>query len=411
MLGMQGALLLSTSVPERRSARLQRGLDLGSRTPRIVKLAGSELRDHRHICALVDGPGERDPALMAFVLEGLAEGDRAFVIVDPNERMAYLAALRTNGVEVDATMASRQLEVRTWTESYLRGGRFDRTTQLAFIRQALADGRDRGFPLTRLVATMEWSIDADVDGELLTYEARINELLRKRQDVVICAYDLNRHSARMIADVLGVHAVALVGGVLRTNPAPTRASARDRLVAAAADLFAANGIQATGVDAIIEAADVAKATFYRHFPSKDDLVVAWLRDPAARWLDGVRARVEAQGATGADAIPVLFETVADWLETGDYRGCPYLNTAAELMEPNHPARVVIRDFLQEVEDYLTEMLTQGGYEHPRMLASELQALLAGSITLAVARRSNASALSARDAAITLLATASRTKAA
>jgi hypothetical protein len=72
---------------------------------------------------------------------------------------------------------------------------------------------------------------------------------------------------------------------------------------------------------------------------------------------------------------------------------------------------VIREFLQEVEDYLTDKLTQGGYEHPRMLASELQALLAGSITLAVARRSNASALSARDAAITLLASAPRAKAA
>jgi AcrR family transcriptional regulator len=384
---------------------------LPARKPRTVRLAGLELRDHRHLCALVDGPAALDPALMAFVLEGLAEGDRALHIVDPKERTAHLAALRTNGVDVDATMASRQLEVRTWTESYLRGGRFDRTAQLAFIRQVLADGRDRGFPLTRLIATMEWTIGAEVDTELAIYEARVNELLRKAPDVLICAYDLNRHSARTIADVLGVHAVALVGGVLRTNPAPTRASARDRLVAAAADLFAANGIQATGVDAIIEAADVAKATFYRHFPSKDDLVVAWLRDPAARWLDGVRARVEARGATGADAIPVLFETVADWLETGDYRGCPYLNTAAELMEPNHSARVVIREFLQEVEDYLADKLAVGGYEHPRMLARELQALLAGSITLAVARRSNASALSARDAAITLLASAPRSAAA
>jgi AcrR family transcriptional regulator len=389
----------------------QRGLDLATRTPQTIRLAGSELRDHRHICALVDGPVERDPALMAFVLEGLAEGERAFHIVDPEGRTAYLAALQANGVDVDATMASQQLEVRTWMESYLRGGRFDRIAQLAFIRQALADGRNRGFPLTRLVATMEWSIDAGVDSELLIYEARINELLRRQPDVLICAYDLNRHSARTIADVLGVHAVALVDGVLRTNPAPTRASARDRLVAAAADLFAANGVQATGVDAIIEAADVAKATFYRHFPSKDDLVVAWLRDPAARWLDDVRARVEASGAQGADAIPVLFETVADWLETEDYRGCPYLNTAAELMEPNHPARVVIRDFLQEVEDYLADKLAAGGYAHPRMLAAELQALLAGSITLAVARRSNASALSARDAAIALLASAPRATAA
>ncbi|MEA2619425.1 MAG: hypothetical protein QOC97_198, partial [Chloroflexota bacterium] len=113
------------------------------------------------------------------------------------------------------------------------------------------------------------------------------------------------------------------------------------------------------------------------------------------------------GATGADAIPVLFEVVAEWLETEDYRGCPYLNTAAELMEPSHPARVVIREFLQEVEDYLTEKLTAGDYENPRMLASEIQTLLAGAITLAVARRSSASALTAREATIALLASAPR----
>jgi AcrR family transcriptional regulator len=378
---------------------------------RTAKLADTELRDHRHVCALVDGPIERDPALMAFVREGLADGDRSVHIVDPAERKAYLDELRAVGIDVDRTMASRQLDVRTWTDSYLRGGRFDRTAQLALIRQLLAEGRDRGFPRTRLLATMEWAIDAGVDPELITYEARINELLRKAPDVVICAYDLNRHSARMIADVLGVHAVALVGGVLRTNPAPTRASARERLIAAAADLFAANGIQATGVDAIIEAADVAKATFYRHFPSKDDLVVAWLRDPAARWLDRVRNQVDAHGAKGADVIPLVFEIVADWLETEDYRGCPYLNTAAELMEPSHPARVVIREFLQEVEDYLAEKLTAAGYENPRMLAAEIQTLLAGAITLAVARRSSASALTAREAAIGLLASAPRTAAA
>jgi AcrR family transcriptional regulator len=380
---------------------------LVTRAERTIRLAGSELRDQRHLCALVDGPIEQDSALMAFVLDGLNDGDRSFHIVDPAERTACLAALQANGVDVDSTLASGQLEIRTWIESYLRGGRFDRTTQIAFIRQALADGRNRGFPLTRLIATMEWTIGAAIDTELLIYEARVNELLRRVPDVVICAYDLNRHSARMIADVLGVHAVALVGDVVRMNPAPTRASARDRLVAAAGDLFAANGIQATGVDTIIQAADVAKATFYRHFPSKDDLVVAWLRDPAARWFDGLRARVQAQGAAGADAIPMLFEAVADWLEAGDYRGSPYLNAAAELKDADHPARAVIRESLQEVEDYLADELAASAYEDPRGLAAEIHTLLAGSIAIAVARRSNASALSAREAAIALLATAPR----
>jgi AcrR family transcriptional regulator len=195
--------------------------------------------------------------------------------------------------------------------------------------------------------------------------------------------------------------------VLRTTRSPARASARDRLLGAASKLFHEAGIQATGVDSLIEAAGVAKATFYRHFPSKDDLVVAWLRDPRTHWIDGVRAEAEAHGANAAEVIPLFFEAVADWLETGNYRGCPYLNTAAEIQDPRHPARLIIREHLQEVEDYLSGLVAAAGYRNPQLLGSELQTLVAGAISLAVARRSSAFALTAREAAIALLAGAER----
>jgi AcrR family transcriptional regulator len=315
--------------------------------------------------------------------------------------------LRTGGIDVSAAVASHQLEVLSWADAYLRGGRFDRTAQLARIRQALAEGPGLGYRVTRLVGNMDWAVDAETVDDLLVYEARLEELLRSLPDVVICTYDLNRHSARTIAEVLGVHAAAVVGGVLRASGGPPPASARDRLIAAASRLFHENGIQATGVDTLIATAGVAKATFYRHFPSKDDLVVAWLRDTRTRWFEGVRGQVEGQHAESSEAIPLLFEAVGEWLEAGNYRGCPYLNVGAEITDPTHPIRLVVRDYLQEIEDYLDSMIAAAGYRHSRILATEVQTLLAGAISLGVARRSGAAMVSARDAAMALLAGAER----
>ncbi|MDP9483124.1 MAG: TetR/AcrR family transcriptional regulator, partial [Chloroflexota bacterium] len=172
-------------------------------------------------------------------------------------------------------------------------------------------------------------------------------------------------------------------------------------------LFYERGIQTTGVEAIINAAGVAKATFYRHFPSKDDLVVAWLRDRPTRWFERVEAAVEALDAEPAEKIPLFFDGVADWLETEGFRGCPYLNTGAEITEPTHPARLIAREALKEVEDYLHDLVSAAGYREPRTLAAALQTLLAGSISLGVARRSRASVKTARDAAASLLSRAER----
>ena len=376
-------------------------------SPRTIRLAGEDLHDHRHVCALVDGLAGADELLLPFIIDGLAEGDRVVHILDPELRDAHLSHLRESGIDVDAAMASNQLDVRPWTDAYLRGGRFDRSAQLAYVRETLAEGPRLGFPLTRLIGSTEWAIESESMPELLSYEARLDVLLRNVPDFVICTYDMHRHSAQTIAEVLGIHPVSIVGGVVRASRSQVPEPARERILGAASRLFHDVGILATGVDSLIEAAGVAKATFYRHFPSKDDLVVAWLRDPRTRWLDRVAAQAEAHGAAGQKLIPLFFEALAEWLETEGYRGCPYLNTSVEITDPTHPARLVVREYLQEIEDYLTELVRRAGYRDSRMLAVQLQALVAGSISLAVARRSGAFALTAREAAISLLRNAER----
>jgi AcrR family transcriptional regulator len=182
-----------------------------------------------------------------------------------------------------------------------------------------------------------------------------------------------------------------------TGPDP-----RDRILAAASVLFTRQGIARTGVDSLIARAGVAKATFYRHFPAKEDLVVTWLRDPRTRWFDRVRTLADSEIAKPADRIPALFEAAAQWLEAGDYRGCPYLNTVVELVDPNRPPGRAIREYLAEIGAYIEQQVALAGHPEPARMGRELHTLLAGSIALGVANRTSAHALAGRDAAVKLL---------
>lgn len=113
-------------------------------------------------------------------------------------------------------------------------------------------------------------------------------------------------------------------------------------------------------------------------------------------------RAEERAESPREVVPAFFDAVAEWLETEDYRGCPYLNTAVEIGDATHPALDVVRDYLSEVEVYLRSVLAAMGRKDAAELAPQVQALLAGAITLSVARRTTAPAISARAAAIRLI---------
>jgi AcrR family transcriptional regulator len=256
---------------------------------------------------------------------------------------------------------------------------------------------------------MSWTLSAPHgSARLAEYEARVDDFLRRRPEVVVCIYDLGRHPAGTVADVLAHHPMTLVGGALRpASGLRPPSSSRGRILTAASELFPGSGVGSTGVDAIIKSAGVAKATFYRQFPSKDDLIVAWLEDSRTRWFDGVRAHAEARTTRPTEIVAFLFEAVAEWLEADGFRGCPYLNTAVELSDAAHPARPIIRHYYEEIEAYLGSLAEAAGLAEPAMVASELLALLAGAISLSVARRTSVFAISARQAAERLVAVAER----
>ena len=368
---------------------------------RGARMADAELGRHRHVCGLFQGPNDAEGVLLPFVLEGLAHGNR--VVHAVKDRDSYLEGLARR-IDVSAALESGQLEIRTWDETYLLDGEFSSRRMLALVRHLFREGPSLGFTGTRLIGEMEWALSgAPGADELVDYEAGLDAILARPGAWALCAYDVERHPADRLAEVVAAHQAAVVGGRLGATDAVAPSSTpRQRVLAAASLLFAENGVARTGVDTLIDAAGVAKATFYRHFPSKDALVVAWLKDPRTRWFDGIRAQVESEATAPGDVIPLLFEAVAEWLEDGDFVGCPYLNTAIEVSGTAHPASEPSRSYLAEIGQYLTDSLDRAGHPDAGRLGLEVHALLSGAISLGVANRSSAHVLAARDAAVQLI---------
>lgn len=382
------------AVPHGRALR-DRGL-----TP--VRICGAALGQRRHLCGLFNGPDDTYATLLPFIVDGLRQGQHAGHLVAPATRAAHLERLAGAGIDVRNALATGQLEVRTWDQSYLRGGRFDPVGMLLFIQQSLAQARARGYAISRLIGFMGWTVAgaARVD-EIAGYEAELDTFMRGKADSLVCAYDLSQHPASLIVEVQAAHPLAVVNGTLMPTAA-AELSPRDRILDAASHLFSRQGIRATGVDTLIDAAGVAKATFYRYFPSKDDLVLAWLADARTRWLDRVRRRADEIASPRDATIPAFFDAVAEWLEAEDWRGCAYLNSAAELVDEAHPAHAVIRAYLAEVRAYFADVLRSEPRRRAETLAAQVHVLLSGAISLAVAHRTSAPALEAREAVVRLL---------
>ena len=151
-----------------------------------IMFAGARLTDQRHVCAFFDSEDEWYRVLTPFIRDGFTANDKSFHIVDPASRSAHLERLRRDGMPVDAALERGSLEVRVWQEAYLIGGHFDQERMLALIESVLRGGQTQGFPLTRLVAQMEWALE-DLPGveDLVEYETRLNYVLPRYRDPVI----------------------------------------------------------------------------------------------------------------------------------------------------------------------------------------------------------------------------------
>jgi AcrR family transcriptional regulator len=179
---------------------------------------------------------------------------------------------------------------------------------------------------------------------------------------------------------------------------------RRHLLEVAERLFYAHGYRAVGVDRLIAEADVAKATFYRHFPTKDDLVVAVLDARDSRWRQELAEQLVARAPDPRDRPLAVFDVLAEQFASDGFRGCAFLNTMVEVASRSHPAHAAAQRHKQHLTDDLEGLLREAFVPSPAELAPQLLLLIDGAIVTAVREGSPQAALRARALAEMLLAT-------
>ena len=169
----------------------------------------------------------------------------------------------------------------------------------------------------------------------------------------------------------------------RSNPLPPETTdVRERILGVASELFYKNGVRAVGVDLVVERAAVAKSSLYRHFRTKDDLIVAFLvREDVDFW--GTWDQVAAENAGDALAeLEAHLRWIGERLGRADYRGCPQINVAAEFAEQDHPAREVARKHMQALRSRLATIAQRLKAKAPDTLAAQLAVLVNGAFVSA-----------------------------
>lgn len=182
-----------------------------------------------------------------------------------------------------------------------------------------------------------------------------------------------------------------------------RGTARSSLLRSTIELIAVHGVNAVGVDAIADRAGTTKRTLYLHFASKDALVAEALSARSAVWHDGVVTAVAARADDPEGQLLALFDLLAEDAARPQYRGCMFVNAAADLPDPAHPARPVAALHKQRLLDFLTERTARLRVRDPQLLARQLKVLAEGAVATALVNPDPQPARDARAAAQTLIA--------
>jgi len=175
---------------------------------------------------------------------------------------------------------------------------------------------------------------------------------------------------------------SMAGGTataLRSAP-----DARRRILDSAYELFSHRGIRAVGVDELIDHARVAKATFYRHFPSKDDLVLAFLEQREQLWTkDWVETEARARGGAPEEQLLAIFDLFDEWFHRDDYEGCSFVNVLLEFGGGNgHRLGQASAAHLENIRAVVRTLAEEAGLRDPASFALSWHILMKGSIVQA-----------------------------
>ncbi|MGO1003409.1 TetR/AcrR family transcriptional regulator [Lysobacter sp. CA196] len=186
------------------------------------------------------------------------------------------------------------------------------------------------------------------------------------------------------------------------SSAPTSAPPRERILAIASQLFYTHGIRAVGIDTIIDQSGVAKASFYKHFPSKNDLVAEVLTQLGVAWRQWLADAVDRLSDDPNIRHLAVFDALGERLNSSGFRGCIFINSIVELADRDHAGHAVANDHKQQVTAYLERLLVEAQVRPAADLADQLMMLVDGAIVTALRTGSAAAAASAKEIADLLI---------
>ncbi|MDQ2911196.1 MAG: TetR/AcrR family transcriptional regulator [Actinomycetota bacterium] len=160
-------------------------------------------------------------------------------------------------------------------------------------------------------------------------------------------------------------------------------SARQRILDSAYELFSHRGVRAVGIDEVIKRASVAKATLYRHFRSKDDLVVAFLQQREQLWTKNwVEAEARRRGATPEEQLVAIFDLFHEWFQKDEFEGCSFINILLEMNDRGTAIGKASAVHLENIRSFLRALAEEAGLRDPEQFAHSWHILMKGSIVAA-----------------------------
>jgi AcrR family transcriptional regulator len=163
----------------------------------------------------------------------------------------------------------------------------------------------------------------------------------------------------------------------------SRQDARERILDAAYELFSHRGVHDVGIDELVERAGVAKATLYKHFPSKNELVLAFLKQREQVWTYGwVAKEARQRGTAPEEQLLAIFDLFDEWFHDDDFEGCSFVNTLLEFGDLDHPVGRASADYLENIRSILRSLALDAGLRDPDAFALSWHILMKGSIVQA-----------------------------
>jgi len=161
-----------------------------------------------------------------------------------------------------------------------------------------------------------------------------------------------------------------------------QASRRDHIIDVAIALFCQHGFHATGVDTIMRVAKVSKKTLYNHFRSKDELILAALKQQDGRFRNDFMKDIASRAKEPRDQLLAIFDAAEQWFNDKNFFGCMFVNVVGEYSDPASPMRAVSRNFKRMINLYILELCEKAGAKDPEKLAKEIALIFEGSIVTA-----------------------------